>query len=199
MIIMNMTMRGSSLWYSTVICNILIYITYDIQHDLSPWELGHGTKNFYCQIVFKLCHNNCFLFCKDENTSLKLNQMLSEPGLLPVPLSMLTESPLPHRARVTVSVTDHWPVSQISQLIFYLQLIFHLEMMFYLQLIFYIDHSVSSGANTLLMLTDSATNYVWGWQFQWIIAALTNITTDICGWLLFPTLQFTSFLVTHLL
>ena len=89
--------------------------------------------------------------------------------------------PPPHRARVTVSVTDHWPVSQISQLIFYL------------------DHSVSSGANTLLMLTDSATNYVWGWQFQWIIAALTNITTDICGWLLFPTLQFTSFLVTHLL
>ena len=182
---MNMTMRGSSLWYSTVICNILIYITYDIQHDLSPWELGHGTKNFHCQklykIVFKFCHNNCFLFCKDENTSLKLNQMLSEPGLLPVPLSMLTESPPPHRARVTVSVTDHWPVSQISQLIFYL------------------DHSVSSVANTLLMLTDSATNYVWGWQFQWIIAALTNITTDICGWLLFPTLQFTSFLVTHLL
>ena len=128
---MNMTMRGSSLWYSTVICNILIYITYDIQHDLSPWDLGHGTKSFHCQklniIVFKFCHNNCFLFCKDENTSLKLNQMLSEPGLLPVPLSMLTESPPPHRARVTVSVTDHWPVSQISQLIFYL------------------DHSVSSG------------------------------------------------------
>ena len=50
---MNMTMRGSSLWYSTVICNILIYITYDIQHDLSPWDLGHGTKSFHCQKLNK--------------------------------------------------------------------------------------------------------------------------------------------------
>ena len=107
-------------------------------------SLAMEQKTFIAKNLTKLfsSHDNCFLFCKDENTSLKLNQMLSEPGLLPVPLSMLTESPPPHRARVTVSVTDHWPVSQISQLIFYL------------------DHSVSSGANTLLMLTDSATNYV---------------------------------------
>ena len=139
---------------------------------------GHGTKYFHRLKLIISYHNNCLLFCKDENTSLKLNQMLSEPGLLPVPLSMLP--PLIVRGWqfqwLTIGQQCH-----ISQLIFYL------------------DHSVSSGASTLLMLTDSATNYVWGWQFQWIIAALTNITTDICGWLLFPTLQFTSFLVTHLL
>ena len=114
---MNMTMRGSSLWYSTVICNILIYITYDIQHDLSPWELGHGTKSFHCQklnkIVFKFCHNNCFLFCKDENTSLKLNQMLSQPGLLPVPLSMLTESP-PSSCEGD-SFSD-WPLASVTNI-----------------------------------------------------------------------------------
>ena len=59
------------------------------------------------------CHNNCFLFCKDENTSLKLNQMLSQPGLLPVPLSMLTESP-PSSCEGD-SFSD-WPLASVTNI-----------------------------------------------------------------------------------
>ena len=56
-------------------------------------SLAMEQKTFIAKNLTKLFSSYCFLFCKDENTSLKLNQMLSEPGLLPVPLSMLTESP----------------------------------------------------------------------------------------------------------
>ena len=68
-------------------------------------------QNTFIAKNFKLYHNNCFFLCKDENTSLKLNQMLSEPGLLPVPLSMLTES-----SSCEGDSFSDWPLASVTNI-----------------------------------------------------------------------------------